>query len=210
MLSSRIEIGSAQAAAAFADPLQRHLILSFVNQARSISEVAKASGTSLSLTHYHVRRLARLGILRVASIERRAGRPIRRYTACAAAYFIPDAVMRSGWGAALTRELDDALEREGNGESGWLAYVDRHGAMRMRREPAAPARRPQLDAWKILDLDKVAAAELARELDVVLQRFERRQSAGKASRRFLIRCAMAQRTGDRLFSSGPSSAGVQD
>jgi hypothetical protein len=188
------------------DPRRRHLILSFVGRERGVAEVAKSSGLSISLVHYHVRRLCQLGILKVASVERRAGRPIRKYTARAAAFFVPDALLRRGAGAALDRELDAALERRRDSSVGWLAYVDRQGAMRMRREPAALEKRPQLDAWRILDLDDTAAADLAAELERVLERFERRQSSQR-SRRFLVRCALAPRAGDRLFSSGSSSGG---
>lgn len=197
-----MEVRSTQAAAAFMEPQRRHLILSFVGRSRGIAEVAKSSGISVSLTHYHVRRLCRLGILKVASVERRAGRPIRKYTARAAAYFVPDQLQRRAVGASLNRELDAALELRRDASDGWLIYVDRRGAMRMRREPAAPVKPPQLDAWKILDLDEPAAAELAAELEKVLQRFERRQTVSKRSRRFLIRCALAPRAGDRLFMTG--------
>lgn len=200
ILSSRLEVSSASAAAAFMDPLRRHLILSFVNRPRSIAELARSSGMSLSLAHYHVRRLCRLGILKEASVEQRAGRPIRKYLACAKAYFIPDALHRRSLSAALNGELEAALERGGEAGDGWLAYVDRDGAMRMRREPAAPGQRPRLDAWKILDLDEPSATELAMELEKLLQRFERRQGAAGRVRRFLVRCALAPRPGDRLFS----------
>jgi hypothetical protein len=201
ILSSLLEVRSAQAAAAFMDPMRRHLILSFVGREQGVAEVAKASGLSISLAHYHVRRLCELGILKLASVKRRAGRPIRKYTARASAYFIPDALQRRGFGAALDRELATALERRRDASQGWLAFVDRRGAMRMRREPARPSTSTHLDAWKILDLDDAAAASLAADLEEVLRRYERREPA-KRQRRHLVRCAMVERIGDRLFSTG--------
>lgn len=206
MLSRKLEVSSTQAAAAFMDPLRRHLILSFVIRTRSISEVAQLSGLSLSLTHYHVQRLCRLGLLKVASVERRAGRPIRRYSACAEAFFVPDGLLPRAFGAALNRELDAALDGGADPRSGWLAYVDRNGAMRMRREPATSARRPQADFWRILDLDEPTAVELAADLERILRKYEGRRSAGKGSRRFLVRCALARRSGDGLFSGGRPAA----
>lgn len=196
ILSSVLQVRSAKAAAAFADPWRRHLVLSLIGRERGVAEIAEACEVSVSLAHYHVRRLCELGVLKVASVNRRAGRPIRKYTARAVAYFIPDALQKQGFTAALERELAAAMERRRGTSHGWLAYVDRGGAMRMRREPASAAPRG-LGAWKFLALDDKSAASLAAELDDVLRRYELRQSV-KGGRRYLIRCAMAQLVGERL------------
>ena len=197
-----MNVRSPQAAAAFMEPFRRHLILSLVARPASIAELAKTSGISISLAHYHVRRLCELGILKIVSVERRPGRPIRKYAARSAAFFIPDVLRHHGMSAPLTRELDASLERQCDAGHGWVAYVDENGAMRMRREPADPITQPRLDAWKILDLDETTAIELAGELERVLQRYERLQNARKPPRRFLVRCALAQRTGDGRFATG--------
>jgi hypothetical protein len=97
-----------------------------------------------------------------------------------------------------------ALESRRDAGQGWLAYVDRRGTMRMRREtlPNSTYAPASLDERKILDLDDKLAAQLAADLRDVLRRYERRQATAGARRR-LVRCALVQRAGvDRLFSTG--------
>lgn len=61
----------------------------FLGRERSVSEAARALCAGLDATLYRVRRLERAGLLEVASVQRRAGRAIKRYQAVHDAWFVP-------------------------------------------------------------------------------------------------------------------------
>ena len=65
----------------------------FLRHEASAREAAVAIGADLDEFDDRVRKLAALGLLEVASVERRAGRPIKRYRAAAQAFFVPFAVL---------------------------------------------------------------------------------------------------------------------
>lgn len=69
------------------------LVAHFLRHEASASEAAVAIGADLDEVYDRVRKLAGLGLLEVTSVERRAGRPIKRYRAAAQAFFVPFAVL---------------------------------------------------------------------------------------------------------------------
>ncbi|MCA1674918.1 MAG: hypothetical protein LC799_22925, partial [Actinobacteria bacterium] len=100
-----------RAADAMCHPFERHLVLSLIGRDASISELVAESGLSMRTLHYQVVRLVKLKLLKIASRTRRGGRPIKRYTAAAEVFFVPESLMKVRPGAVLERELRDALGR---------------------------------------------------------------------------------------------------
>jgi hypothetical protein len=107
--SRAVTVRDRRAADAMCRPFQRHLVLSLIGRDASISELVAESGLSMRALHYQVVRLVKLGLLKVASHTRRGGRPIKRYTAAAEVFFVPESLMKSRPGAVLEHELRDAL-----------------------------------------------------------------------------------------------------
>lgn len=55
----------------------------------SLKEAADALEMPLNSLHYYVQKFLTLGLLEVTSVQKRGGRPIKRYKAAAEAFFVP-------------------------------------------------------------------------------------------------------------------------
>lgn len=186
--SRALTVRDRRAADAMCRPFQRHLVLSLIGRDASISELVAAGGLPMRTIHYQVVRLAQLGLLKVASRTRRGGRPIKRYTAAAEVFFVPESLMKSRPGAVLEQELRELLRRSHAG--GMLFYRDRDGGMTMREvRSAAPGGRIAADCWQILDLDERGARELAAEIRRLVEQF-RSIPAPRGRKQYLLRYAL--------------------
>ena len=185
-----------RAADALCRPFQRHLVLSLIGRDASVSELVAESGLSMRTLHYQIVRLLELGLLKIASRTRRGGRPIKRYTAAAEAFFVPESLMSWRPGAVLERQLRDALRRAD--ADGMLFYRDSAG-MSMREVRTAPADpRIAADIWQIVNLDERDAKQLVADIRNLLDQV-RTRPPHRRQRKYLLRWALLLRTGDDLF-----------
>lgn len=177
-----------KAAAVFADQ-RRRLVFDLARGDRSLKDLADATGMSLPLLTYHVRRLVALGLVREQRMTRRAGRPVRRYRAVAAAFFVP-AALAPPPDEPLSAELSAALTevRHGDSDGGVYYFLDQ-GRPVMRRV-AARKGPPALDVWRMATLSDADARELAAEFEKLLARF----GGGARGKPYLIRAALAPRS----------------
>jgi hypothetical protein len=182
-------------------PWQRHLVLSLIGREASISELVAESRQSMGSVHYHVNRLHRLGLLKVAGRTARAGRAIKRYTAAADVFFVPAALAAARPGAILERELQEALGNVHHDVDGTLFYRDSRGGMSMRD---VRTRRMQAgvaaNIWHILDLDDREAAELAADIGKLLEQ-ARLKPRHRRQKKYMVRCAILRRDNDDLFTA---------
>ena len=196
--SRAVRVSDRRAADALCRPFQRHLVLSLIGRDASVSELVIESGLPMRTLHYQIVRLAKLGLLKVASRTRRGGRPITRYTAAAESFFVPESLMTRRPGAVLDRELRDALDR--THADGMLFYRDSAGGMAMREVRTDPVdHRIAADIWLILNLDEHEAKQLAIDIRTLLDR-ARKRPAQRRQRKYLVRWALLLRTGDPLFA----------
>jgi len=65
------------------------LLEPFMKREVSLSEAAAELNVKLPTLLYHVNKFIELGLLEVARVERRAGRPIKHYRTTAKAFFVP-------------------------------------------------------------------------------------------------------------------------
>src|SRR5438270_7767765 len=93
------EITEPRAAAAFAAAPTRGILFALMKRDLSLSDLRSLSGMSLSLLHYHIKRLQNLGLVRETVAEPRAGRPIKFYRAVAHQFHVPGSVDASTGGA---------------------------------------------------------------------------------------------------------------
>lgn len=187
-----LTIESKKTASAFGQPRSRQLVLELVSGARSLQELADATGLSLSLLHYHVKRLQRFGLIRVVRKDKRAGRAVCRYRAVARRFLIPADLAPHTGDAALLRELRAALDREraSSGNAGVIYFVDPAGAPRMLRLPNETKRRA-FEAWFTLFLTPQDIKALSSDLRTIFGRYSERRGAGAHAA--IAYCAFAQR-----------------
>src|SRR3712207_1288343 len=100
------------AAALFGQAFPRRLLLAFAAGERPIAAVARELGQPLANVHYHVTRMARLGLLVVTREEKRRGRPIKHYRTLKPRFFVPDELASRAPGEGLAAELRMRLEQD--------------------------------------------------------------------------------------------------
>lgn len=178
-----------RAAAVFAAPRQRKLLLSLVDEERSLSQLARLTETPLNLLHHHIRKFMRLGLVRITREEARAGAPIKYYRATARAFFVPAELMDAELGAGLSSQLRDLLARSLARSLQGVVYSHDGKGPRMRLVRDADARTMAIELWVELHLSEADAATLADDLRALLHRFEARSK--KMHRRYLLHAAIA-------------------
>lgn len=179
-----------EAAEALLDPLHRRLLSALVGAALTQSRLAEAAGVPLDVAKYRLRTLVRLGLARQVGEEARAGRPMRLFTAAAARFYAPFALL----GAATVEEMFLAQEEEfrraywrgvaaGSDLSRWgwelrpeggelrAGFVPAPGAstLDLLRGPDAPA---IVQGWFRAPLDRGRARAFMERLLALVEEFE--------------------------------------
>jgi hypothetical protein len=202
------------------DAAQRRYVAPFLGNESTVAQAAVELGTSPDDMYYRVKRMQRFGILSVARSERRAGRPVKYYSAGAHALFVPFAAtdyetvetmllaMETANQERFTRSLAASLaHRDAAGGASWgcLVYADADGIVRfrMRQEGATekdarnalldPHGPPYYSVWRALQLRRDDGKELQARLDALTQEFEQRAAVleGEADvRPYLLRLAL--------------------
>ena len=195
-----LNIQSTPAAAALEHPTSRRIVLELVAKEQSSRDLARATGLTLSLLHYHVGRLLALGLIEITREERRPGRPVKRYRAVARTFFVPASLGTLGAAAALARELRAGLDRERarRDDAGAAYFVDDSGAHRMRRVHGR-GRQGAFEAWVTLSLTPRDAETLSDEIRGLFARYADR--GGRAARPTLAYCAFAERAATATVAS---------
>ena len=178
-----------RAAAVFASPRQRKILLSLVDQERSLSQLARLTENPLNLLHHHLRKFMRLGLVRIAREEARGGAPIKYYRATSRAFFVPAELMDVEPGAGLTSKLRDLLASSLARSLQGVVYSHGGEGPRMRVVRDAAPRTMATELWGELHLSAADATSLAGDLRALFHRFEARSR--KTHRRFLIHAAIA-------------------
>lgn len=192
ILSRAFRVAHPRSATAFADPLRRRLVLLMAGQERSVAQMAAATGQDIKRLHYHVTALRKLGLIKVARAQRRAGRPIKLYRAVAEAFFVSDDVAPSPPSVALNDELRRSLAKlRDPARRGVLYRLGPDGEPRMQpvRDPG-PSGTPAGEQWRILRLTRADAQRLAERIEQALNEFAGRDGTAKP---YLVHFAMAPR-----------------
>jgi DNA-binding transcriptional ArsR family regulator len=173
--SSPLRVENAAQVAAFENPLRCRVLVSCGREERSLSDLHRLLGLSLSKLHYHVARLLAAKLLVVSRAQPRAGRAVRYYRAVAERFLVPQESMPAGPGDALATELrqslQDELVREG-AVSVLYAAGPEDGTMTMRLIRTESAASPRhMELWRLLKLDTAQRTALAKELAAVLERY---------------------------------------
>jgi len=169
-LSRTLRVKDKRTARAFADPLRRRLLLTFVGREQALAEVAHASRLDLKRLHYHVTALKKLGLVAVTRTQRRAGRPIKFYRAVADAFFVPAELETAPPHVRLTADLRTALNRAREASREGVLYdVDDNGIARMRMlgVPSSGSR-TSAEIWRFVRLVPDDAPRLAAAMERII------------------------------------------
>jgi DNA-binding transcriptional ArsR family regulator len=189
-MKQMMQVTNAKVAAALSNARQRSLILQLAARERSLQELANLSQMSLSLLHYHVGRLRRLGLIAIVNRKPRSGRPIKYYRATARAFFVPAYLVSRTPEDELSVELRDRLERgrRADENDGILFSVDERGVPRMQKL-RGKTELPSAEYWLTLKLSNADAQALANDMKAVFGRYRRR--AASRGRAYIAHCAWA-------------------
>lgn len=195
--SDPLEVRDAAQAKLLLDPQARCVLGPFMTGECSVTDAANALGLKPNTLLKRVRVLERMGLLRVARVEERAGRAIKHYTSVAASFFVP-------FGITDQHTLEDLLlaaTDEPNrlialgiahaleAHVGSLGYiVSKHEAGSLRHDlsldgrtefdPVSSEQVAFARAWGRLRLDFAAAKRFQGELLELLERYSGGQGAG--------------------------------
>lgn len=215
---SWLRVDDPEAARVLAEPQARRFLEPFIGRERTVSEVAAEVGVAVSSMLYRVRRFMALGLLDVARIEPRKGRPVKHYRAVADGFFVPFQATPLESAEALsvhTFKPWQQLLDESVGKA-WLAAIDerqnlgihvfRDEGGRLQRDivPDSEGDDPQhffrallepdapavWDTWGTLRLNHDEAKVLQRELAAVLRRYRDCLGEGQGQE-YVVRLAMA-------------------
>ena len=174
----------------------------------TVKAAADTLGVPLDVLYYRVRRARKLGLLRVASTQPRAGRAIKRYVLCADGFFVPSRVATGSDLQSLLVGLQKPLEHLLNRNLLASAHSDpqaRGFGLRVYRDEAGSlvidaahgphepyeflaAHNPAtFTAWNQLKLDFDDAKALQQDLQDLWLKYARK----RGGQRYLLRLAMA-------------------
>lgn len=146
----------------------------FVREPLSLAEAVSRSGIELKRLHNYVQRLVRVGLLRVAALRPRAGRPIKLYRTVADSFFVPGDLLLKPSTDEIASELRGLLQAdEARGTEG--IRVSLGAALEPKIEFVMSEDRPRrgFELWRILRLKRGEFEQLRNELDAVLSRYQR-------------------------------------
>jgi Helix-turn-helix domain len=175
------------AAAVFASARQRDIVQRLIGEEQTLTALARAIQTPLSLVHYHVSKCISLGLIEVIREQRRAGRSVKCYRARAKTFFVPAELLLDMPGTGLTQKLRESLDQSLARSLQGINFTHDGCGPRMQlvRDPSPHA--AAIELWLEVGLDRVAAAELVAELKAVVDRFRLRDTEKGA--RYLLHLA---------------------
>lgn len=190
--SSELRVTNRVQAAALENPLRARLLMACVAHERSLTDLQRPSGESLSKLHYHVTRLLDAGLLRVSREQARGGRPIRWFRAVAECFLVPQEFLASLPGEALAAELRNLLQMS-RAEVSLRHSLDPRGQPMVMLVRDDPERQPKsVELWRILKLGPDQRKALAGELVELFARYAKAESKGSGDA-ILLHAAFAPR-----------------
>lgn len=188
-----LQASNPQAIRILVDPDAAEWLKPFIRQPVSVKVAAEEMKVSVQAMHYRVQRMASAGLLKVVSIERRRGRPVKRYRSVARVFRVPlqrvpPALLEAlehgvPWHRLLQRGAKRVLHPSlypdelliGMDEDGVLNFDFGPRLGRMHLDPSAP---PVLGLHTAgLWLNWVDAKALQREIDALWERYRHRRGA---------------------------------
>jgi hypothetical protein len=189
-------VETSAAAELLIDRGQVRFLAAFLGNERSATGAAAALDVPLHLVLRRIAGFERAGLVHVARVERRHGRPIKHYRTVADEFFVPvallgiDRFMRSEtfWHGLYTDGLTATLLTglRGLRDGGVRVYRSvEEGVVIEAAEAPGRTWRPPADVavafdWSALRLDRATAKALQHDLEALVHTYTRRQDPGGA------------------------------
>lgn len=172
--SSEFLVQKAKEAAVFGHSQRWQVLLACAHADRSLSQLQRMFGLSLSKLHYHVGRLVESGLLSVSRVEPRGGRAIRYYRAVADTFVVPQELLPAPPRDRFEKELRQSLRALAIRRDLFLVYTsDAAGRSRVQIRDCSDAatRARAIELWKVARLTPARRLELAQEMQALLARY---------------------------------------
>ena len=187
-----MRISDPDLARVFEDSPKRRILLSFVDEPRSVSAVAAMVQRPLAQVHYHVTSLEGLGLLKVQREQKRRGRPVKLYRTVASSFLLPLNLLSDGPFSRLARELRDSLNNE-------LIQTDPDGVLfsveggeptiSWFRASGQGSNRAD-EYWQVLQLDRASVRALAQDIEQLMKKYQSLSGSGEP---YLLHAAFGPR-----------------
>ena len=189
-MQSLIIISDYAAAAVFSSARQRLIVQTLIGKELTLSALARANRTSLSLLHYHVSKCTELGLIEIAREQSRAGRALKFYRATAKTVFVPAELIVGMPGTGLTQKLRESLDQNLTRSLQGINFTHDGRRPRVDLVRDQSEQMAAIELWLDVGLDSTTAAELAADLQAVANRFRAR--GNEQSQRHLVHLAMVK------------------
>jgi hypothetical protein len=200
------------AAAVLTAPDEFKFLRPFMNSAKSVTSAAKELNVSVLSMYRRVKHFEKLGLLKIARLKPRKGKPTKLYRTSADAFFVPFHASPYSDLFSFMLERQDVWQRRllkgivGNNHDelfgmGLCFYTDESEHVRVTRgsapgkmdsvavtlEPQAPA---TWNDWSTISLEFEEAKNLQHELHALLTKYLRHSSQPNA-KKYILRTALA-------------------
>lgn len=173
-MKSSIEISDRRAADAFVSQRQREIVQTLIGEELTLGALSRMTGLRLALLHYHVAKLIGLGLVEVVREQPRAGSALKFYRATAKAFFVPAELLDEAPGSGLTRRLRDRLDDNLARSLEGISFTHDGINHRAHLVKDATLQSTAVELWLEVGLSSADAAELAGELQALVDRFRAR------------------------------------
>lgn len=171
--SSHQRIDTAAKAKVFQNAFGRRLLLTCIPKAQSIKMLSIHLGVDLAKVHYYMRRLLKLGLVRVESTQARAGRGINMYRATADGFFVPIDLVAT-FDAALRDEMFEAIDNQYLLSGGGTVFTVSASGAPLRQKIYGSDDRPKKanELWVTLNISQENLEQLNQEIIGVIGKYK--------------------------------------
>jgi len=170
--SSYQHIDSAAKATVFQNAFGRRLLLSCIPKAQSIKMLSVRMDVDLAKIHYYMRRLLKLGLVKVERTQARAGRGIKMYRATADGFFVPiDLVVT--FDSALRDKMFEGIDDQYLLSGGGTVFTVGANGAPLRRKVYGSEDRPKKanELWAHLNISQAHLDQMNQEIIEVIGKY---------------------------------------
>lgn len=171
--SSYQRIETAAEAKVFQNAFGRRLLLSCIPEAQSIKMLSVRMDVDLTKIHYYMRRLLKLGLVRIERIQARAGRGIKMYRATAGGFFVPiDLVVT--FDSGIRDEMFEGIDNQYLLNGGGTVFTVGANGAPLRHKVYDSDDRPKKanEVWAYLNIGQEHVDQLNQEIMEVIGKYK--------------------------------------
>lgn len=173
------------------DTVNRHMVLDAVQSTKSVKEFADSTQLNFGNVHYRVRKLLAAGLLDIQSIEKRPGRPIKRYRSVSRSFLLQGVLVQDPLRRILTM-ICEQIDVEDSTLSGIWIGVDESGQRLMKRIESGDTERTSYQVCRQLYLENSERSAFRSELETLLAKYASYEDRSGTVKPFTIWAGVAK------------------